>query len=54
MSIIRKLRPAFVFILIASLFLYACSTKKQIAQVNKIKPMAQIETGFITVPDSLG
>ncbi|MBB5394085.1 glycosyl hydrolase [Mucilaginibacter sp. AK015] len=53
MFIIKKLRPAFIYISLASLFLYACSTKKQIAQVNKIKPMAQLETGFITAPDSI-
>ncbi|QHS57513.1 glycoside hydrolase family 2 [Mucilaginibacter sp. 14171R-50] len=53
MFIIKKLRPAFVYISLASLFLYACSTKKQIVQVNKIKPMAQLETGFITAPDSI-
>jgi hypothetical protein len=53
MSIIRKLLKLFVLITLASLFLYACGTKKQIAQVNTIRPMAQIETGFITTPDSI-
>ncbi len=53
MSIIRKLRPAFSLILLVSLILHACSTTKQSAQVSKIKPMAQIETGFITAPDSI-
>jgi hypothetical protein len=49
----RNLPRAFASFLLAGLLLNACITKGQLAAVSKVKPMAQIETGFITVPDSI-
>ena len=53
MFIFTKLRPVIASILLVFLFLVACSTKKQLAQVHKNKPMHELETGFVTAPDSI-
>jgi len=49
----KKLSVSCVFILLISFAFNACAPKKQITQSAAVKPMAQLETGFITVPDSI-
>nr|WP_067053581.1 glycosyl hydrolase [Mucilaginibacter sp. L294] len=49
----KKLSVSCVFILLISFAFNACAPKKQITQSAAVKPMAELETGFITVPDSI-
>jgi hypothetical protein len=49
----KKLSVSCVFLLLISFAFNACAPKKQIAQTVAVKPMGQLETGFITVPDSI-
>jgi hypothetical protein len=49
----KKLSVSCVFILLISFAFNASAQKKQITIRAAIKPMAQLETGFITVPDNI-
>ncbi|RZK45182.1 MAG: glycoside hydrolase family 2 [Hymenobacter sp.] len=49
----QKLSAACILILLISFTFNACAPKKQFAQPLAVKPMAQLETGFMTAPDSI-